>query len=89
MRAINRVTYLTLALVVLASLGLLPQVQAVSPTPEQTYSDAASAADAISAADTRTVPSYSSRRVRPAYDRQLQHQCWQRSAGAQQCEFYL
>ena len=34
MRAINRVTYLTLALVVLAALGLSPQVQAVSPTPE-------------------------------------------------------
>jgi len=34
MRTINRVTYLTLALVVLASLGLSPQVQAVSPTPE-------------------------------------------------------
>src|ERR1700749_1618194 len=34
MRIINRVIYLTLAVVVLASLGLLSQVQAVSPTPE-------------------------------------------------------
>src|SRR6266576_7278271 len=34
MRIINRVIYLTLALVVLASLGLLSQVQAASPTPE-------------------------------------------------------
>jgi hypothetical protein len=34
MRIINRVIYLTLALVVLAPLGLLPQVQAVSQTPE-------------------------------------------------------
>ena len=34
MRIINRVIYLTLALVILASLGLLSQVQAVSPTPE-------------------------------------------------------
>jgi hypothetical protein len=33
MRTINRVTYLTLALILLASLGLLSQVQAVSPTP--------------------------------------------------------
>jgi hypothetical protein len=34
MRTINRVIYLTLALVVLALLGLLSQVQAVSPTPD-------------------------------------------------------
>jgi len=34
MRTIDRVIYLTLALVLLASLGLLPQVQAVSPTPD-------------------------------------------------------
>src|SRR5437764_6372995 len=34
MRIINRVIYLTLALVVLASSGLVSQVQAVSPTPE-------------------------------------------------------
>src|ERR1700756_4371606 len=34
MRTINRVTYLALALVVLAPLGLLRQVQAVNPTPE-------------------------------------------------------
>jgi len=88
MRIINRVIYLTLALVVLAPLGLLPQVQAVSQTPEPRPTPTPpAAADAISAA--RNVPSYSSRRLRPAYDRQLQHRCWRRSAGAQQCEFYL
>jgi hypothetical protein len=37
MRATNRITYLTLALVVLASSGLLQRVQAVSPTPEEGY----------------------------------------------------
>src|SRR5262249_20747094 len=34
MRTINRVIYLTLALVVLEPTGLLRQVQAVSPTPD-------------------------------------------------------
>src|SRR5947208_10729559 len=34
MRTINRVIYLTLPLVILASFALLSRVQAVSPTPE-------------------------------------------------------
>src|SRR5689334_24729859 len=43
MRAINRLIYLTLALVVLSSLKLSPQMQAVSPSPDQGGPDFATA----------------------------------------------
>jgi len=43
MRTTNQVTYLTLALILFASSGLLLQVHAVSPTPNECYPDFATA----------------------------------------------
>jgi hypothetical protein len=54
MRTINRVNYLTLALVVLASSGLLSQVQALSSTPDGCYPNftTAGGGDALNALTT-------------------------------------